>query len=474
MVAGTRVAERGLGGAAGFGEQTLPRSDDGSARQDWSAAFPAGLHYFGQTWAATDIWVNTNGTLSLGAPFADYPTAGNARPVAELIAPFWADVDTRLRGEGVESGEIHVDIDPQRGVVSVTWDGVGCFRRDTDPVNRFQVQLYDRGAGDFDLAFRYEAIGWVRGSADPDAGARAGLWSARIAQPLPAGPAQAEPAALATLDTDPGNTGVPGLWVWQFRGGTVSGVAAAGGLVLAGGPGADVLEGGAGDDVLTGAGGPDVLRGNAGADILRGGDGADTLNGGTGDDIIFGGDTAADLRDVIFGGDGADRIDAGHGNDLAYGGAGADTIDGGFGADELHGQDGPDVITGGAFSDLIYGGSGVDFLNGGFGHDRVNGGPGADRFYHLGIPDHGSDWVQDYSAGQGDRLVHGGQAVRGQFQVNLAHTTTPQGLRAGNPDVPEAFVIYRPTGQILWALVDGGGEAAIRLQLGDQVFDLLA
>jgi len=34
-------------------------------------------------------------------------------------------------------------------------------------------------------------------------------------------------------------------------------------------------------------------------------------------------------------------------------------------------------------------------------------------------------------------------------------------------------VIYRPTGQILWALVDGGAEAQINLQIGAQVFDLL-
>ncbi len=473
MVPGTRVAERGLGGSAGYGEITLPRSDDGSVRQDWSAVFGSGLRFFGQRWAATDIWVNTNGTISFGAPLADYPTAGNAGLPVTMVAPFWADVDTRLRGEGRESGEIHVDIDAARRIVSITWDQVGSFRRDTDPVNRFQVQFYDRGGGDFDLAFRYESIGWVQGSADPDTGARAGLFSPRIPGPVEPLPGAA-PAALAALDTTTGNTGTAGLWAWAFRGGTTAGQSPVTGAVVTGGAGADTLEGGAGDDAVDGSWGPDVLRGHAGGDILRGGDGADTLNGGTGDDFIFGGQTPADLRDVIFGGDGADRIDGGHGNDLIYGGAGADTIEGGFGADELHGQDGPDVITGGAFSDLIFGGSGVDFLNGGFGHDRVNGGSGADRFYHLGIADHGSDWVQDYAAGEGDRLVYGGSATRGQFQVNLAHTSNPQGIRAGNPDVPEAFVIYRPTGQILWALVDGGGQAAIRLQLGEQVFDLLA
>ena len=38
----------------------------------------------------------------------------------------------------------------------------------------------------------------------------------------------------------------------------------------------------------------------------------------------------------------------------------------------------------------------------------------------------------------------------------------------------EAFVIYKPTGQILWALVDGGGQDSINLQIGGDTFDLLA
>jgi Ca2+-binding RTX toxin-like protein len=99
----------------------------------------------------------------------------------------------------------------------------------------------------------------------------------------------------------------------------------------------------------------------------------------------------------------------------------------------------------------------------------VNGGTGADRFYHLGIADHGSDWVQDYSSAEGDRLVFGGAGVRSQFQVNFAQT---QG--AGAAGVDEAFVIYRPTGQILWALVDGEAQGAIVLDIGGQVFDLLS
>ncbi len=35
-------------------------------------------------------------------------------------------------------------------------------------------------------------------------------------------------------------------------------------------------------------------------------------------------------------------------------------------------------------------------------------------------------------------------------------------------------MIYRPSGQILWALVDGAAQAHISLQVGAQIWDLLA
>ncbi|MFV0515694.1 MAG: calcium-binding protein [Jhaorihella sp.] len=249
---------------------------------------------------------------------------------------------------------------------------------------------------------------------------------------------------------------------------------------LAGGPGADRLAGGAGADRLAGMEGDDRLSGLGGDDTLLGSDGADTLNGGDGDDLIAGGETGADRRDVIYGGAGNDSIDAGHGNDLVYGMDGDDIIAGGFGADEILGQNGNDVITGSAFSDLIFAGAGNDFVNGGFGHDRISGGAGADRFFHAAadaaqIEGHGADWVQDFNAMEGDVLLFGGAGTRADFQVNFAHTATPEGDRSGRNDVAEAFVIHRPTGQILWALVDGAGQPGIGLTIAgsDTVFDLL-
>ena len=229
--------------------------------------------------------------------------------------------------------------------------------------------------------------------------------------------------------------------------------------IILGSSTADNVKGGISDDRLLGA---------AGADVIEGDDGKDTLNGGDGNDTIMGGATDADLRDIIYGGTGNDSVDGGYGNDLIYGGDGDDTVVGGFGVDELIGQNGNDIITGGAFSDLIFGGAGNDFINGGFGFDRVNGGAGSDRFFHVGVAGHGSDWIQDFQAQQGDRLVFGGNATPNQFQINFARTEG-----AGNPNIDEAFVIYRPTGQILWALVDGAAQSDIVAISGGIGFDLL-
>jgi Ca2+-binding RTX toxin-like protein len=224
-------------------------------------------------------------------------------------------------------------------------------------------------------------------------------------------------------------------------------------------------------NVLSGNAAANRLVGDGGNDTLHGGDGADTLNGGDGDDSIIGGDTSSDLRDVVFAGAGHDFADGGSGNDELNGMDGNDTLAGGDGADTVIGGNGDDVITGSAFADLIFGNAGNDFLNGGFGSDAMNGGAGADKFFHAGVAGHGSDWVQDYLSTEGDVLVFGqAGATANDFQVNAANAGS------GDAGVNEAFVIYRPTGQILWALVDGMGNDEINLQISGsgEVFDLLA
>ena len=252
---------------------------------------------------------------------------------------------------------------------------------------------------------------------------------------------------------------------------------------LYGGDGADTLRGQEGNDVIvagvTAQDGADLVHAGTGDDsvdaghgddTVYGGDGSDTINARSGDDVIVAGNTEGDLRDLILAGVGNDSVDGGYGNDEIYGQGGNDTLIGGFGVDTIAGQDGDDLITGSAWSDLLFGNDGDDFINGGFGSDRVNGGTGADRFYHLGIEGHGSDWIQDFSHSQGDVLLYGGMADVGRFQVNIA--TTPN---AGRSDVAEAFVIDIQSEQILWALVDGAAQADLILRTLDGTsFDLLA
>ncbi len=221
--------------------------------------------------------------------------------------------------------------------------------------------------------------------------------------------------------------------------------------------------------VLTGDAGNNRLVGGALSDTIYGGQGSDTLIGGAGDDLIIGGDDETDLRDVIYGGAGNDTIHGGYGNDELRGDAGDDVIVGGFGADTLIGGAGDDRLSGGALGDMIFGGDGDDFINGGFGYDLINGGAGADRFFHLGIFDHGSDWIQDYTSADGDTLVFGDDtATPDQFQINAAFKDN-----AGDAGLAEAFVIYKPTGQILWALVDGMAQDEINLMIDGTVYDLL-
>ncbi len=244
---------------------------------------------------------------------------------------------------------------------------------------------------------------------------------------------------------------------------------------LNGGGGDDRVNGGSGDDILDGGYGDDRVIGGTGSDTIYGGDGTDILNGGDGDDFIYGGDSVNDKRDTIFAGAGNDVIDGGYGNDLIYGMDGDDTITGGAGADELQGQAGNDTINGAAFADTIFGNDGIDFINGGFGSDLLNGGSGGDTFYHQGIADHGSDWIQDFNDTEGDRLLVGLTGATGaDFQVNYTHTQGADGTFSGSASVQEAFIIYKPSGHILFALIDGAGLDDILLRVaGGDTYDLV-
>lgn len=428
-IGGSGQIETGLGGDEGLGEIEIPRNDDGSFAIDVSAVFPNGLRIFGKFFAHPIIFVNTNGTLSIGSAEPDYPTT-ELEHDAPLIAVFWGDVDTRLDGEGAESGAILADIDTELGVFTVTWSNVGVYRRNAELTNLFQVQIFDQGEGNFDIAFRYQTIEWTIGTSDDDIGAIVGIFDPDGSDILFGG------TDLGALPSTEGNGGASGLWAYSVKDGIIRDYYRQ----------TPPISGSALADDLDGSDNADHLLAYGGNDTLDAGAGSDTIDAGAGDDFVFGG----------------------QGNDQIFGREGNDNLLGGDGADQIFGDEGNDVLTGSSRSDLILGGNGDDFLNGGWGHDTLTGDSGADRFYHEGIPDHGSDWVTDYNYSEGDVLVFGGQASAEDFLIQYAETTG-----AGQEGVQEAFVTYIPSGEILWALQDGFTQDQIVLCVDGAVFELI-
>ncbi len=432
---------RNLGGPEGFGEVALDRVDDGWLQIDLSAVFPTGLRLGSTLFPAAAFYVNNDGHVSLGQPldmnaFGPLPEGDIA-----VIAPFWADADTRLSGEEPESGQVWVHQDAAQGHVIITWDHVGAYRYNAAQTNAFQLQIIDRGGGDFDIVFRYEQIEWTSGDLVNSDPAFAGVLG-------PGGllfelAASRDAIALHTLVSDTGNTGTAGLWMLPLRDGALAvpdGGGGDGGVLVVGDDSGGVLGGGTGDDTLLGGAGDNTLMGSSGADHLDGGGGRnlvsyanaptavtaalgdpsvntgwaagdsyanvgdlagtgfdDTLqgdsnnnfiNGGWGNDTIYG----VAGNNVLVGGMGNDLLIGGPGNDILNGGPGHDTLIGGEGNNRLRGGSGRDLLQGGPGNDTIMGDGGNDTLYGGPGHDLLFGGPGHDLLV----------------SGPGRNLLHGG------------------------------------------------------------------
>ncbi|MFO0745046.1 MAG: nidogen-like domain-containing protein [Myxococcota bacterium] len=166
----------GFDGPAGYGPGVVPKSDDGSSDAiDITAAFPSGLDFFGAHY--TSLFVNVNGNLTFGAPLDLFtPTAFPTDSGVRMIAPFFADVDTRAaRGD---DNNIYYVVDPIGRRVVVTWLAVDHFDQSTAPgTNTFQVILTARpdvAPGDFDVEFRYAAIAWTTGDSSGGSGGLGG------------------------------------------------------------------------------------------------------------------------------------------------------------------------------------------------------------------------------------------------------------------------------------------------------------
>ncbi len=319
----------GLGGSAGYGEQSFKTTggytgnlDDGSRLIDLTSVFGAsGLNLYGTTY--TSVYVNTNGLLTFNSANPSYTPVQLNTLNQPSIAPFWTDVDIS------KGGDIYWDLDPTNGTFTVTWLNTRAYA--ASGLDSFQLVLTNQGGGNFSVDFIYQDINYTNGYTG---NATVGFSNGSTMQTVLTGSNSA--SALANYATTDFQTDDPvGVFSLDFQ----NGIPFFGDGVIDGTVGDDLID----ISYLADPNGDRVdnndARGYSGTtgndDYIRGGAGNDTIHSGVG-------------NDQVYGGTGNDFINAGTGNDIAYGGTGNDTIDGSSGNDTLYGDAGNDIIYGGA------------------------------------------------------------------------------------------------------------------------------
>lgn len=123
--------------------------------------------------------MNNNGNTTFTGPLSTYTPFGITGVSTPMLAPFFADVDTRGAGSGlVQYGQ---DTIGGRNVFGVNWINVGYFGAHVDKLNSFQLIVTDRSdvaAGDFDFEFNYDQIQWETGDASGGSGGLGGTSAA--------------------------------------------------------------------------------------------------------------------------------------------------------------------------------------------------------------------------------------------------------------------------------------------------------
>jgi hypothetical protein len=263
----------GLGGPKGYGSSCMPPNDDGSWPEidattpdpnglDITPAFPKGLHFYAGNYARA--WINNNGNVSFNSALPTFTPSAFPGALQPMIAPYWADVDTRNATQCMDPGYPNAAgypagamcMNPQTngvwwsltpGQMVVTWDSVGVFQCHTTPIMSFQMILTAAGCSviapdggvagiDFDIEFRYATCGWEAGDASGGSGGfcPAGSVGSGSCTPAQAGfdsgetpdkdywslPMSRQAGVSTELCTQSNlNPAQPGVWRFAVRGG---------------------------------------------------------------------------------------------------------------------------------------------------------------------------------------------------------------------------------------------------------------
>lgn len=154
----------------GFQRNSIPANDDGSSPL---VQLPFTINFFGRT--RNSAYVNNNGNITFDRALSTFTPFGLESTRREIIAAFFADVDTRNpQSSLVYYGQDTVD---GRAAFGVNYFTVGYFASHADRLNTFQIVLIDRsdtGSGNFDVEFNYERIQWETGDASGGTGGLGG------------------------------------------------------------------------------------------------------------------------------------------------------------------------------------------------------------------------------------------------------------------------------------------------------------
>ncbi len=109
-------------------------------------------------------WINNNGNVTFNEGNSGFTASGFPDDALVMVAPFWADVDTRNE----ESGLVYYKVTDHYMIVY--WDAVGYFSSQADKVNSFQLIISDGtdpiipNGGNVSIC--YGDMQWTTGSAN--------------------------------------------------------------------------------------------------------------------------------------------------------------------------------------------------------------------------------------------------------------------------------------------------------------------
>jgi Nidogen-like len=211
----------GFGGPSGFGTSFLPGNDDNSTA---ILPLPFNISFYGNTYSS--FYVNNNGNITFQSEFGSFTPSAFPGTTQPIIAPWWADVDTRNGGS-----DVVYYVAPNPNSLVVTWPNVGYFASAADKLNSFQLVLQrtpNDSSGAFTAEFRYEQLQWTTGDASEGSGGLGGI-------PANAGydagdginyyslPGARTAEILDVVNQSNVSPTTPGLWQFNFSEGSAPG-----------------------------------------------------------------------------------------------------------------------------------------------------------------------------------------------------------------------------------------------------------